>query len=122
MHKAPVKLVPTIFVTEVESSSQRFGIMYFKISFTNNSSLLAKIVGVECSFDAKYCFCPSLVLAKDATDVIWLDRPVELPLSIPPHEDAELAFCCAGVPTGANFEIRAKTLNKYDPSYILIIT
>ena len=50
LHKAPVKLVPTIFVTEVESSSQRFGIMYFKISFTNNSSLLAKIVGVECSF------------------------------------------------------------------------
>lgn len=119
--KAPVRVFQKVFVTRVEKKPQKFGITYFRIQIVNNSNVLIQIAEVETRFSVKYFYCPSLFFSYSIKEATELEQPEDMPLSIPPLHEAELAFCATGIPPESSFSVEAKSLNDAQPIFILAI-
>jgi len=121
--QAPVKVVPNVFVTCLERAPQEtFNLMYFRLVITNNSNILVKITDIATAYQVKYYFCPSLYFSHNLDEAVALEKPDEIPLSIPHGKEEELELCTAGIPQNATFGLRPHSLNRANPFYTLTIT
>lgn len=121
--QAPVKVVPNVFVKCVERAPQvTFGLMYFRLVITNNSSILIRLTDISTAYPVKYYFCNSLYYAHNIDEALDLEKPDEIPLAVPPTKEGELVLCTAGIPETATFELRPHSRNRANPFYTLTIT
>lgn len=119
--KAPVKILPKVFVRAVERTPQKYGIIFFRLRFINNSSFTVEITDCDTDFDATFYFCGSLLYPVSQDDLIVLDGIGNIPLLIPAGKSEDITICAEGIPIDAAFGVRAKSPHDAQPDYVLTI-